>query len=912
MGEVFEGFDEVLQRRVAVKAVRRDHGWSDDIRARFLREGRVLARLDHPNVCHVFDFVEGDRVDYLILELVEGVTLRQAMKDGLATERGLAIAERIAGVLAAAHAAGVVHRDLKPENVMISADGAVKVLDFGLARALETSGLDQTRGDEGAPPAAWPTGSQTPTDGATTQAGVLMGTLQFMSPEQARGLAATPASDLYSFGLLLLELATGVPPYPSGLNLSELLVRVQEGRVEISEKLAPGLRSLLQKLLSPEPGDRPSAAAAQSELLKLMDLPQRRRRTIHRLAVAAAMAAVVVLSALVTHHLTAPAPMFSADERATVALLPLRNATGSVTYDWVERGLADVTATTLSRAGRVDVIPVGEVIHALRNLRLAPGEELQGEAGARLLAALGAHLAITGDVRRERERYVLEYVVLGRAGRLSRGKVSGGDLHLLAEHMASRLAGRLRPTPAVAAPGDVFSTDPFANRAHAIGVSTMETEGPRRAQVYFQAALDRDPGFTRAQIRLAQCLERQGEWDEAERQARGAAEEARQRNDSSLEGEALRVLGTVAHARGRWPEAEAYLVQSLEVAAQTADNRLRAETLNDLGRNAMRANRFDEAERYHRTSMDLFTSLDDARGQALNLSNLGMVSWRRGDWEAARELFARSLGLARQVFDRELQVRALNNLAAITFNQRELITARDLFSEVHVVAGEVGNRDAEIVALSNLAAIHFMLWELEEAQDLFEKALEIRRQLGDRPRQASLLNNLARVAARRGDRDTAMRFARESMSIREHDGDHRGMSISLVTLAEVGRGSVPMADSRAVLDRALGLAQDSGDRQAEADVQISLARVAMEEGKFDEARRLLSTVRRWRPDYEYLLFEESRLRFETGDVAGALDALAEVRRVVGEEAWRGAYREAEEICRKALETGRREPWPVFV
>lgn len=911
MGEVYEGFDEALQRRVAVKAVRREHGWSDDIRARFLREGRVLARLDHPNVCRVFDMVEGDGVDYLILELVEGTTLRQAMSEKLSAERGLEIAEKIAGVLAAAHAAGVVHRDLKPENVMIGAGSDVKVLDFGLARALETSRHAESACSEAMPPAGISGTDATPIDGATTQVGALMGTLQFMSPEQARGLVATPASDMYALGLLLLELATGAPAYPGRLNLSELLQRVQEGTVEIPEKLEPGLRSLLQALLSLRPGDRPTAEATRSELVRLLDLPQRRRRSRQRMALAAAMAAIVAFSALVTYRLTAPAPMFGAGERATVALLPFHNATGSAAYDWVDRGLADVAATNLGRAGGADVIPVGEVVQTLNNLRLSPGE-LHGEGGARLLAALGAHLAIAAEVRRERGGYVLAYRVVGRDGQRLRSQVTGGDLHHLAEHMASRLAGRLRPTAGPVAAGDAYSADAFANRAHAIGVSTVETEGPRRAQGYFQVALDRDPTFTRARIRLSQCLERLGEWDEAELQARKAAEEARERNDSVLEGQALRILGTVAHARGQWKTAETYLVQSLEAAAAAEDKRLRADTLNDLGRNAMRDSRLDEAEQYHLASIELFTLLEDSRGQALNQSNLGMISWRRGDWEAAQELFERSLGLARGVFDRELEVRSLNNLAAMAFNRRELGTARDFFSEVHAVAGEVGNRDAEIAALNNLAAIHFMLWELDEARDLFERALEIRRHMGDRPRQATLLNNLARVAARRGDRDTAIRDARESLDIREEDGDGRGISISLVTLAEVGRGSFSRADSRTMLERALRLARESGDRQAEADVQIALARVAMDQGRINEARRLLGIARRWRPDYEYVLFEESRLRFETGDVAGALDGLAEMKRVVGEEAWRGAYREAEAVCRKVLETGRREPWPVFV
>jgi len=260
MGEVYEGFDEVLERRVAVKAVRREHAWSDEIRARFLREGRALARLDHTNVCRVFDFVEGDGVDYLILELVEGLTLRRAIREGIPLDRGLAIAEQIAGVLAAAHQAGIVHRDLKPANVMITPDGAVKVLDFGLARALEAGGsgagdaqiATSDPGDAHPLPRSSPSRVQ-----ATTQVGTLLGTLEFMSPEQARGAVATPASDMFAFGVLLLEVLTGRPAYPEGMPLGELLERVREGRVEIPGELNAGVRSLVRQLLSHDPDDRP-------------------------------------------------------------------------------------------------------------------------------------------------------------------------------------------------------------------------------------------------------------------------------------------------------------------------------------------------------------------------------------------------------------------------------------------------------------------------------------------------------------------------------------------------------------------------------------------------------------------------------------------------------------------------------
>ena len=134
MGKVYRGIDEKLGRTVAVKAILSGQMSDGDARGRFLREAQVLSRLNHPNICQVYDHIEADENDYLVLELVEGESLKEVIRRGLPRKTALAIAEQLAEVLTVTHARGIVHRDLKPDNVMFTADGAVKVLDFGLAR----------------------------------------------------------------------------------------------------------------------------------------------------------------------------------------------------------------------------------------------------------------------------------------------------------------------------------------------------------------------------------------------------------------------------------------------------------------------------------------------------------------------------------------------------------------------------------------------------------------------------------------------------------------------------------------------------------------------------------------------------------------------------------------------------------
>ena len=255
MGAVYRGFDQRLERPVAIKTILPERRLSAEARGRFLREARLLSRLDHPAICRVYDLVESAFGDCLILELLDGDTLRSVMagksKLRLSEESKLEVAEKITEALVAAHAKGIVHRDLKPENVMIfevpdeeaspDAGVAVKVLDFGLARttnlgaverrddvssAVDTRPMTPVEGDPAARASAEKAGANT-----FTVAGSVSGTVRYMSPEQARGESLTVKSDIYSLGVLLHELWTGESPYDLS-RPAELLVQVADGDVE--------------------------------------------------------------------------------------------------------------------------------------------------------------------------------------------------------------------------------------------------------------------------------------------------------------------------------------------------------------------------------------------------------------------------------------------------------------------------------------------------------------------------------------------------------------------------------------------------------------------------------------------------------------------------------------------------------
>lgn len=277
MSVVHLAHDELLDRFVAVKLLADRLGGDEELRARFLREGQMTARLSHPNVVVVYDTGEDEGQPFIVMEYVEGRTLAEEL-DQRRVLPGAEVAElgaQAGAGLAHAHAAGLVHRDVKPHNLLLRNDGVLKVADFGIARG----SVDRT----------------------LTQAGALLGTAAYMAPEVIRGERATEASDLYSLGAVLYELLTGRPPrrIESFADLGELST-IAEPR-ELVPDAPARLVATIMRCLDDSPDRRPASAAALADELAGSGVPARPRPRATRrpgLGLVLAGAAAVLVAAL--------------------------------------------------------------------------------------------------------------------------------------------------------------------------------------------------------------------------------------------------------------------------------------------------------------------------------------------------------------------------------------------------------------------------------------------------------------------------------------------------------------------------------------------------------------------------------------------------------------------------------------
>ena len=545
VGEVYRAKDVRLGRPVAIKVLRPESAPSPERLARFEQEARTASALNHPNVITIYDIGRVDETPYIAMELVEGRTLREILELGpLPLPRLLHYATQIAEGLAKAHAGGIVHRDLKPENIMVTSDGLVKILDFGLAKL--TSAV-----------------SQVVTDARSVQtvAGVLLGTVQYMSPEQARSPSVDHRSDQFTLGMILYEMASGRRAFPRDSVSGTLAAIMFEEPVPVAE-LNPAVPEGLQRVIATcLQKDAQMRFAATSELARALS------------ALRGQPAAFESRAETLTRLEAAPAA-----QQASVAVLPFVDLSPQKDQEYFCDGMAEELINALTQ------------IPALRVVSRTSSFQFKGKADdVRMIGQrLGVRTLLEGSVRTAGERMRigarLTNVADGYQLWSSQYDREMKDVFAVQDEIAGSILAALRVTLVKADDTPLVQPNTGAPEAYKLYLrgrhewNKRTEEGLLRSLEYFQAAIDRDPGYARAHAGLADSYVLLGVYGirppaevmpKAKATAARALEEAA---DASIPGQADTGLAAVHTTLGcvkavydwSWAEAERHFRQAIE------------------------------------------------------------------------------------------------------------------------------------------------------------------------------------------------------------------------------------------------------------------------------------------------------------------------------------------------------------
>ena len=564
MGEVYLAEDTELHRRIALKVLPAGFTRDSDRVRRFVREAHAASALNHPNIVTIHEIGRLDDVHFIVTEFIEGQTLREQFRGGMRLAEALDVAVQVASALAAAHAAGIVHRDIKPENIMLRRDGYVKVLDFGLAKLVEKQMPLQHREKE---PAA-------------TNPGMVMGTVNYMSPEQARGLDVDARTDLWSLGVVLYEMVTGRVPF-EGETTSHVVVSILESdpaQLKIHDELPPELKQIITKTLRKDSIERYQTARelafdlkslkqqleTDNRLLSHLRLDGSGRetairgdgpavaKTIQRSTVntadaaatlspssveyligeikrhkrgAVVMVAVVLMLVALAFLFFRKARHFAEREVAieSVAVLPFVNVNGDPNTEYLSDGISDSIINSLSQLPNLKVISLNAVSRykgkQLDSHTIGREQNVQAVLIGRL-TQLADSLTISVelvDVRDNRRLWGEQY-----SRKLSDLLVVQDEIaREVSEKLRLQLTGeeeRLLATP--------HTENSEAYRLYLLGryYSGKLTEaGWEKAIDYFEQAIKKDPAYAPAYLGLANA------YGEIRGRASMPAEEARQK-----------------------------------------------------------------------------------------------------------------------------------------------------------------------------------------------------------------------------------------------------------------------------------------------------------------------------------------------------------------------------------------------
>jgi tetratricopeptide (TPR) repeat protein len=895
MGTVYKAQDRELGRRVALKVIRPDMASRPEVLERFKREILLASQVTHKNVLRIHDLGEAGEVRFISMRYIEGTNLKGLLEEEgpLSLEKGLPLVRQIGEALQAAHDAGIVHRDLKPQNILIDRDGNAYIADFGISRSLAEGGT-------------------------MTDTGAILGTVDYMSPEQARGETLDHRGDIYSFGVILYEMFTGTLPFRASNALSVMMKRLHEDAPSMRQarpELPAWLVAIVARAMQRNPPDRYQSAG---DLLRDIER-QRASRSWRRFArkrhlVPAAALLVAAAAALVVPRLpwppwggAAPPP-----PRASLVLLPFQNATGDARYDWVRSGLPSLLRSGLVQSKALRVVGDERVQEIFQALKVPEGTPPDGTTTRRIASLIGADSALGGRLLKIGGRLRIDASLQTSQPAATEMTVDGaGDEAIFG--MVDELTQRVREGLGVGRgflerqthTTELSTKSVEALRLYGEGLALSRSGNQIDAEKRLLQTLEKDPQFAAARALLAETYDRLGYEDKAIEEANRAiaglgsaspyeaarirAVQARLSNDLDAAERSYRALCDIAPN-----DAEAFFdlasLQEERGELKAALESFRRVLVLDrkhpgahyaVGRVLFKLGDPGAALLDFQAALALHAESGNDEGRATVLNGLGNAHYALGRYEEARRDYQDSLDLRSKIGDRRGVAVALNNIANIDRNLGRYDEAIRRLKESIAIGTEIGDRAGLAIAYSNLGDNYQGAGQSEQALQAYQESLKTAREVGDEAGLARSLANVGFINIVLGRYLEAFFFLKDSLEKRREIGDKLEIVRSLVDIGFVEQVQGRYDDALKYLLEGLTLAREVDDKPHRITLSINLSNIHEDQGNYGQALALAQeaeTLARALDDATLTATSRTYLggiRLRLGDPGGAEKALTE-------------------------------------